>query len=70
MTTRFVEPLYEPKRYDDKVEQLTEELAFKIKSMDGMAITMEKQDKLIADLQGELAGIRDRVNLVLMGVRK
>jgi len=67
--TKFVEPLYEPKRYDDKVEQLTEELAFKIKSMDGMAITMEKQDQLIASLQGELAALRAE-SMVLMGVRK
>ena len=66
MTTRFVEPLYEPKRRVDREDDLANALAFEKKVTSGLEATLRKQDELIASLQGELAELRAN-SLVLMG---
>lgn len=69
MTTRFVEPLYEPKRRVDREDDLKNEIAFKDKVISGLDASVRQQDQLIASLQGELAELRAN-SLVLMGMRK
>jgi len=59
MNTRFVEPLYEPKRYDDKVEELTDQIEFHKKVNNGLLATIDR-------LEGEIAKVREESNRVLL----